>query len=63
MLKLVNALPSAVTVSVDGMTLPQSAVAEGFTGNVTDKQVRTIQLTAEGQKITLPPYSVVALKW
>ena len=63
MLKLVNALPCAVTVNVDGLTLPTGGKIEGFSGQVAAKEVKIIQLNAEGQKVTLPPYSVVALKW
>ena len=69
-LKLVNALPSAVQVDVQGLTLPAQPQWEGFSGKPADKVVSVRQpdddhsgeqLHIDGQTLTLPPYSVRVL--
>ena len=66
-LKLVNALPSTVQVDVQGLSLPANLQWEGFSGKPTDEVVNLsgsseagVQETniANGQTVTLPPYSV-----
>ncbi len=74
-LKLVNALPSSVSLDVSGLTLNVSEV-QGFYGQPTDQKVKLFGSTAamkvngdnmigtkvNGNTITLPPYSVSAIR-
>lgn len=70
-LKLVNALPAAVSLSVEGMTLPERARYMKMSGKPADQSV-SLDVTADdnhfvplqisGQTVTLPPYSVVAIE-
>ena len=59
--KLVNALPVAVQLGVEGLSL-QGARGEGFSGKPEDQKLSLVPLQL-GSSITLPPYSlsVVAL--
>ncbi len=63
-LKLVNALPVAVSLEVSGLSLDGSAV-EGFYGQPTDESAKpfdgTVSTKVSGNTITLPPYSVSAV--
>lgn len=64
-LRLVNALPSALTVNVEGVNIPAQPQYEGFCGKPGDKQI-TIekensdnrQLIIEGNAVKIPAYSV-----
>lgn len=60
--KLVNALPAQLTVSIDGLPVPDGTTATGFTGKPGDKQVQDVSLTVNNQAVTLPPYSVVVVE-
>lgn len=60
--KLVNALPSSLTVSVSGLQIADGTVAQGFAGKPKDKRVQDVSTTVSGQKVTLPPYSVVVIE-
>ena len=62
-LKLVNALPVALTINVSGMTIPAGAKTEGFGGQPEDQKVEIKHGEAAGNTITLSPYtfSVIAL--
>ena len=66
-LKLVNALPTAVKLDVQGLPLPSHPLWEGFSGKPADQKVYPRDpsddhsgetLSIEGQTVTLPPYSV-----
>lgn len=66
-LKLVNALPSAVKLDVQGLPLPSHPLWEGFSGKPADQKVYPRDpsddhsgetLSIDGQTVTLPPYSV-----
>lgn len=57
-LKLVNALPSQLTLTVDGLSIPAGVPVEGFHGQVTDRRVRVERTAAEGPRLVLPPYAV-----
>lgn len=59
--KLVNALPASLTVNIRGLQVPDGTAANGFSGKPDDKKVATVKTTVNGQKVTLPPYSVVVL--
>ena len=62
-LKLVNALPVALDLSLEGITIPQGAQAEGFEGKPNDQQVTvTAKPVAGGTAITLPPYSLRVIR-
>ena len=54
--KLVNALPAAISLSVEGLSL-SGARGEGFSGKPEDQKVNCITLQL-GDHITLPPYSL-----
>ena len=54
--KLVNALPVAVNLSVEGLSL-SGAKGEGFCGKPEEQKVTMVPLTL-GEHITLPPYSL-----
>lgn len=64
-LKLVNALPATVSLEVTGLTLNGSEV-QGFYGQPTAKEAKpfdgTVGTTVNGNTITLPPYSVSAVR-
>lgn len=60
--KLVNALPASLTVSVGGLQIADGTVAQGFAGKPKDKRVQDVSATVSGQKVTLPPYSVVVIE-
>ena len=57
-LTVVNALPSTLNLSVEGLSIPQGAAMVGFSGKVTDKKVELEHATASGQQLVLPPYAV-----
>ncbi len=60
--KIVNALPSRLTVNIAGANLADGTVAEGFAGKPADKAVTTVKTAVKGQKVTLPAYSVVVIR-
>ena len=61
-LKLVNALPVELTVSLNGYQLPDGAKAEGFSGKP-ENQKLTIEVTdVKGSQLTLPPYSFMVIR-
>lgn len=60
--KLVNALPQRVSVSISGLTIPDASIAEGFRGAPTDKAVTAFSATVSGNAVTLEPYSVCVVK-
>lgn len=60
--KIVNALPSRLAVSVAGVSIADGTVAEGFSGKPSDKIVTTFKTAVKGQKVTLPAYSVVVIR-
>ena len=65
--KLVNALPQPLTVSIKGLSIADGTVAEGFGGKPENRQVTAVKTTVvkttvDGQKVTLPAYSVVVIR-
>ena len=56
-LKLVNALPSELTLSINGLTIPAGSKAEGFDGQPEDQQIEVKTSEVSGHTITLPPYA------
>ena len=62
-LKLVNALPVELTLTLRGLTLPEGTVAEGFSGQPEDQTTEVKTTQVKGGKITLAPYTfqVIAL--
>ena len=60
--KLVNALPQPLTVSIKGLAVANGTMAEGFGGNPEDKTVTAVKTTVEGQKVTIPAYTVVVIR-
>ena len=60
--KLVNALPSALKLNVNGLDISGNAAIEGFRGMPADKAVQPADgVKVEGSAITLPPYTVVCV--
>lgn len=56
--KLVNALPASLTVSLQGLSIPAGATVEGFAGKPTERTVVETTAVEAGQKVELEPYSV-----
>ena len=60
--KLVNALPSALKLNVNGLDISGNTAIEGFRGMPADKAVQPADgVKIEGSAIVLPPYSVVCV--
>ena len=59
--KLVNALPVALELSVKGLTIPATAQTDGFEGKPEEQQF-TINKGEAGSAIVLPPYSFRVIK-
>lgn len=72
-LKLVNALPREVAVSVEGLVLPARASISAFTAQPADTTVVLYNddahlqaercVSIQGQQVTLQPYTVCAIEW
>lgn len=60
--KLVNALPSQLTVSINGLQIADGIEAEGFTGKPSDEKIEAVKTKISGQKVVLPAYSVVVIE-
>ena len=59
-LKAVNALPVPLRLKVDGISIPSTAKAEGFTGKPTDGSITKLtDIKAIDGTLTLPPYSMI----
>ncbi len=56
--KLVNALPASLSVSLQGLAIPAGAKSEGFTGKPSDRTVVETESEEGGQQVDLKPYSV-----
>ena len=59
--KLVNALPCELTINIQGLDIPATSIAEGFSGKPQDQQL-DIQTGEIGSQIVLPPYSMKVIK-
>ena len=59
--KLVNALPSELAVSVQGLDIPSNARTESFSGKPEDQQL-TVETGEAGSQIVLPPYSMKVIE-
>ena len=59
--KLVNALPCELTISVKGLDIPATARTEGFSGKPEDQKL-TIETGEAGSQIGLPPYSMKVIE-
>jgi len=62
-LKLVNALPVPLQLSLEGLSLPEGTQAEGFEGKPEEQrtQCHVVSLPA-GRSVELPPYSLRVIK-
>lgn len=60
-LKLVNALPRQVTVSVSGLDVPAGSRVESFSGQPGDRTARVETTRTASPSIVLKPYSVTAI--
>ena len=56
-LKLVNALPVELTISLNGLMIPEGTLAEGFDGQPEEQSVEVKSFEVKGEKIVLPPYA------
>ena len=56
-LKLVNALPVELTISLNGLMIPEGTLAEGFDGLPEEQSVEVKSFEVKGEKIVLPPYA------
>ena len=57
-LKVVNALPVALTLDVEGLTLPEGTEWEGISGQPADQQVKVEKGKTSSGALTLPPYTL-----
>ncbi len=57
-LKVINALPEALTLDVEGLTIPVGTKVIGFDGLPEDQQVVLKTEETTGKGLTLPPYSI-----
>jgi len=57
-LKLVNALPCELELTVKGLNIPASAHTEGFEGRPEEQQIEILSGQTQGNTIVLPPYSM-----
>jgi hypothetical protein len=56
-LKLVNALPSTLKITLEGITLPATVKCQQFTGAIDDQKAKTVEIETS-EPTTLPPYSL-----
>ena len=56
-LKLVNALPVSLTLTIEGAAVKGDMPYEGFEGNPKDQKVTTQKGTTTSGTLVLPPYS------
>ena len=56
-LKLVNALPSTLKISIKGIDLPTNVKCQQFTGAINDQKAKTVEIETN-EPTTLPPYSL-----
>ena len=56
-LKLVNALPVELTLTVNGLTIPTGSKTEEFCGQPEDQTIDVISGTVEDDILKLPPYA------
>ena len=56
-LKLINALPVELTISLNGLMIPEGTLAEGFDGLPEEQSVEVKSFEVKGEKIVLPPYA------
>ena len=57
-LKLVNALPATLSISVSGMQLPATVTCLQLTGSAIDDQRASATTITTSEPTTLPPYSI-----
>ncbi len=57
-LKVVNALPTPLTLSIEGITIPQGTAWEGISGQPSDQRVAPEKGATDSEGITLPPYTL-----
>lgn len=60
--KLVNALPAEVSLSIAGLSIPEGSKMECMTGKVTDHAATIETTTISGPIQKLPPYSVSVIE-
>ena len=56
-LKLVNALPTTLNITVEGLQTPPRAKCIQFTGSITDQKAKAVEIET-ASPTTLPPYSL-----
>ena len=59
--KLVNALPVSLELSVSGLDIPATAKTEGFSGKPEEQRL-TLTTGEAGSQLTLPPYSMKVIE-
>ena len=62
-LKLVNALPVELTLNLSGLTIPDSATTEGFSGKPEEQRITIDKGTAGGSQVKLSPYTFQVISW
>ena len=62
-LRLVNALPVTLTLTITGIDLPATLRYEGFAGEAEDQAVTCQEGTLSGNQLVMPPYSFRVFEW
>jgi len=62
-LRLVNALPVTLTLTITGIDLPATLRYEGFAGEPEDQAVTSQEGTLSGNQLVMPPYSFRVFEW
>ena len=62
-LKLVNALPTTLTLNLQGLDIPAGSPAEGFSGQPEEQRLSLTTGTANGSQVVLPAYSFRVIAW
>ena len=62
-LRLVNALPVTLTLTVTGIDLPATLRYEGFSGEPEDQAVTSQEGNLSGNQLVMPPYSFRVFEW
>lgn len=70
-LKLVNALPRELSITVDGISIPADAKVVGFSGQPKDQTVTVtsgndslqLKLGTQNSQLVVPPYTVCAIEF
>jgi alpha-L-arabinofuranosidase len=61
-LKLINALPVPLQLSIHGLSIPAGSQCEGFEGKPEEQRLQIITTEVQGNEMVLPAYSMRAIE-